>query len=173
VIRPIGLLAVVGACWLSLAGCGGDDSGAGLLAAEGGVLPGDDAGTTATTCKNSKDCLVDQVCDPTTKVCVQCASNADCMTGLECQASKCVMPMGPCTNSLDCKDPMSPICDGSTGKCVVCVASKDCPENNDCVDHACKPFTAVHQLARVPPGAGLRHGPHALRRVCGPATTVP
>ena len=133
------LLGAVGVCWVAaLLGCGSDNPGGGLIDSEGGVIVGDDGGTTPVTiCRNSKDCPLDQVCDPTAKACVQCVSNSDCEMGLLCQGSHCVVPTAACMNSLDCKaDPNNPICDTSTGKCVLCVTSTDCPMNNDCIDHA-------------------------------------
>jgi hypothetical protein len=137
-------------------GCGGDDSGGGgyTIGPDGGLVPiSDEGGTTGMMCHNSKDCPTDQVCDMRAMACVQCLTNADCATGMQCTGSRCMMPTAACMNSLDCTaDPKNPICDNSTGKCVACVAAKDCPTSNDCINHVCKPYLMCANSLDCPMG---------------------
>jgi hypothetical protein len=151
--------AVIGFGWASgLLGCGSSSSGGPLVDNDGGVITtggGDDGGMMMTggMCHNSKDCPTDQVCDTKVMACVQCLSNADCATGMQCMGSRCMKPTPVCMNSLDCTaDPKSPICDSSTGKCVACVAAKDCPTSNDCLNHACKPYVMCANSLDCPMG---------------------
>ena len=75
-------------CSFTLTACGEDTGAAGT-----------DATVTATGCTTDDECP-GQVCDPLTRACVGCLTDANCGTYTHCVAKACA-PFTPCANSLD------------------------------------------------------------------------
>ncbi len=109
-----------------------------------------------TACVSDKECNASgKVCDPLTKVCVTCLTDAECAPSQHCVGLTCQSYTG-CTNSLGCttaKGPdgaAQPICDKSIGECSACVTAADCPASNDCLAKQCKPFTPCVNSTQCP-----------------------
>ena len=105
-----------------------------------------DVPTGPATCASDKDCTAaGKVCDPLTKVCVACLTDAECKVNEHCIGLTC-QGYTPCTNSLGCKSAKGPdgldqpICDQKIGECSSCLTAADCPAINDCVAKACVPY---------------------------------
>lgn len=135
-------LAVVGPI-----ACGSGDSAFPLRssAASGGAGHGGAAGGGATgggrtgviPCENSVDCLGAAngtlVCDRTTRICVECISNADCTGNTQCFAERC---RASCKSDRDCTL-VGQLCGTTVGHCVDCVLPADCPSGFACSAGAC------------------------------------
>lgn len=95
-----------------LAACGGSasDLTSGADAAAGAAGSG---GASAGSCKNSLDCDGDQVCDPSSRRCVECVTNDDCPSGLRCGATEC---RAPCQSDKQCTG-QGKLCDPANGWC--------------------------------------------------------
>jgi hypothetical protein len=122
-------IAAVGAVLFALAawsaGCGGGGKG---KAQDGGPMP--------TACRNSLDCPLGTVCDPSIAQCVGCVTANDCPANNDCTARTCV-PYTACTNSLDC--PKTEVCNTATSRCVACVMDADCADSTKtCVANVCQ-----------------------------------
>lgn len=97
-------------------------------------------------CQSDKDCKeLGKVCDPLTKVCVACLTDAECAPSQHCVAYSCQGYTG-CANSLGCKAAKGPdgkdqpICDQGIGECSACLSAADCPASHDCKAKQCIPF---------------------------------
>ena len=105
---------------------------------------GNECKPVAAACATSLQCMPDKVCDTARGLCVQCASDADCIAipGQTCVANTCVSATPTCQTSLDCN---SQVCDPTSKKCVDCIADGDCnlpgattgPQH--CIRNVCKP----------------------------------
>jgi hypothetical protein len=90
----------------------------------------------ATSCRNSLDCSLGMVCDPSIAQCVGCITANDCPANNDCTARTCV-PYTACTNSLSC--PKTEVCNTGTGRCVACVMDADCADTTKtCVSNVCR-----------------------------------
>jgi hypothetical protein len=117
------MLFVALAVWSS--GCGG-----------GGKAKGPDGGSMPTSCRNSLDCSLQMVCDPSIAQCVGCVTANDCPVNNDCTARTCV-PYTACTNSLDC--PSTEVCNAATSRCVACLMDADCADSTKtCVSNVCR-----------------------------------
>lgn len=97
-------------------------------------------------CQSDKDCTTaGKVCDPLTKLCVACLTDAECKVSEHCVGLQC-HGFTACSNSLGCKAAKDstgqeqPICDQTIGECSACLTAADCPASNDCKAKACVPF---------------------------------
>ncbi len=119
--------------------CGGPSNGA--LTDDDGTLDGGPAGAGGTggggqpECVNSLDCELDEVCDRTVGMCVDCLSDADCDLADECIGRSC---RPACDSDMDCT-PLGLLCDLGRGRCVECVLPGDCSAGTLCRDGACVP----------------------------------
>ncbi len=140
-------------CSFALTACG-ESSGA----------AGTDATVTTTGCLTDEACP-GQICDPLTRACVACLTDAQCGTYTHCLAQTCV-PFTSCSNSLDCVPAKGadgnaqPICDKSIGECTACLTTNDCPEFSECVAKQCKSFTPCQNSTQC-----------GSDQVCDPATS--
>jgi hypothetical protein len=102
-------------------------------------------------CQGDKDCTsVGKVCDPLTKLCVACLTDAECAPSQHCVALAC-QTYTACSNSLGCKAAKGPdgldqpICDQKIGECSACLTAADCPASNDCKEKQCVPFLSCQK----------------------------
>ena len=86
------------------------------------------------SCKDSRDCSSNLVCNETVGVCVECLESRDCGTGLKCAAQHCVSQQ-TCDFTSDCEDGL--LCDADAGICVSCRTDNDCPSRRVCEDNEC------------------------------------
>jgi len=100
----------------------------------------------ASTCQSDKDCkTAGKVCDPLTKQCVACLTDAECGPSQHCVGLVC-QGYTSCTNSLGCKAAKGPdgkdqpICDQGIGECSACLTAADCPASHDCKAKQCVPY---------------------------------
>ena len=132
---------------------GGAASGGATAGAGGGQgsAPGGSAGGTGTgsggvggaggttlanvPCAGASDCAASgQVCEPVTKLCVQCVKTADCPSGGHCLGNRCVT-FTACSSKSDCSS--DPICDTTRGVCVQCMTNTDCATGQSCNSNKC------------------------------------
>jgi hypothetical protein len=113
-----------------------------------GVVAEDAQGDVSeSACQSDKDCKdLGKVCDPLTKVCVACLTDAECAPNQHCVAYAC-QGYTPCVNSLACKGAKGPdgkeqpICDQTIGECSACLSAADCPASHDCTAKQCIVYT--------------------------------
>jgi hypothetical protein len=86
-----------------------------------------------TTCVNSLDCELGEVCDATRERCVACVMDSDCGDDEVCRNDACERV---CDSDNDCT-PLSKLCDLTAGHCVECVRASDCPEERHCLSGRC------------------------------------
>ena len=105
-----------------------------------------DTATPPSTCQSDKECKnFGLVCDPLTKKCVTCLSDAECAASQHCVGLTC-QGYTTCSNSLGCKAAKGPdgkdqpICDQGLGECSACLSAADCPASHDCKAKQCVPF---------------------------------
>jgi hypothetical protein len=121
--------ASIGGAGGGAAGSSPTDSGTSLDSGDAQIT--DDAGT----CVDSRGCAVG-VCDPKTKRCVDCVTNADCLdTQHRCANHECVTIV-PCNTDQICK-PFGLICDSSRAYCVDCLIQENCASGEACIDGLC------------------------------------
>jgi hypothetical protein len=106
----------------------------------------DTTGPAPISCQSDKDCKdAGKVCDPLTKQCVACLTDAECGPSQHCVGLAC-QGYTTCTNSLGCKAAKGPdgkdqpICDQTIGECSACLSAADCPPSHDCKAKQCLPF---------------------------------
>ncbi len=123
---------------------GGDAAAPSDTTADAASDAGGSSGTLA--CQSDKDCKdAGKVCDPLTKVCVACLTDAECAPSQHCVGLSC-QGYTSCTNSLGCKAAKGPdgkdqpICDQAIGECSACLTAADCPASHDCKGKQCIPF---------------------------------
>ncbi len=126
----------------------------------------DAAVTTTSVCTSDADCTAPTgTCDPLTRACVACLTDAQCGTYTHCIAKAC-QTFTPCSNSLDCVPAKGadgnaqPICDKSIGECTACLTTNDCPEFSECIAKQCKSFTPCQNSTQC-----------GSDQVCDPATS--
>ena len=106
------------------------------IACGGSKKAGQADGGSPAGCRNSLDCSLGMVCDPSIAQCVECVSAVDCPANNDCTARKCV-PFVPCKNSLDCGT--TAVCDTTTGRCVACLTDADCADTTKtCQANSCR-----------------------------------
>ncbi len=115
----------------------------------------DDGGTTAdapdvvvvpTACRSSRECVGNGVCDPVSRVCVQCVSAAQCAGATPvCESNRCVAATA-CMSSRMCP---GRVCDVALGRCVDCVANADCADGSECVRSNCLPLPTPCMSSRM------------------------
>lgn len=90
-------------------------------------------------CASDTDCrtaATGHKCKLTTKLCVECLGNTDCIGGNVCVQSACAPANGACADSTSCKDP-TPACDTAARQCVACLDDAACGAGKKCTAHAC------------------------------------
>ena len=160
-------LAIILGCGLAVTACapptpgdgnlgGGPTGGDAGPSGDGG--PGGDGGPSGDTCTTTADCASRvnfQVCDVTTRTCVECLTDSQCPSGETCEhddtchgtqactsdnscnnASSCVMggadggvcmvTPGQCESTQDCITQLLKFCNTSTLQCVQCLTAGDC-----------------------------------------------
>lgn len=138
---------------------GGVDGGvdAGLDAGvDGGVDAGVDAGVLDAGCGSDLECSgVTARCDPATRSCVECVTDAHCLSSVlpvcDVRTNTCV----GCVSTADCANPL-PICDAQ--QCLPCTTSAECGRGRECsaTTGDCVPLndTCATAKALLPAGTG-------------------
>lgn len=102
---------------------------------------------------NDDDCVDDDVCDPSTLLCVGCLADPDCAMGCDTTAQRCICandsdcasPRGlcigglceACTSDGDCTGRAAPYCNVDTGSCIACDATHMCRAGLTCNEGRC------------------------------------
>lgn len=147
--------ATVGACGDSSdSGGDGDVGGDGDGDGDGGAGgPGDGDGDNTPSeayCESDKACRdLDQICDTTRRVCVDCLETTDCGENEICETGAC-MAITPCVSSKDCS--VDQVCADSVGYCVECVGDNDCGEAQICSGFTCFDTCASDKDCRAADG---------------------
>jgi hypothetical protein len=123
----------------------GGSGGTGGSSASGGSSgsSGTDAGGTGggapIPCNSAGACPTGLMCDPLTKICVQCLFDNQCAIGQRCASDRTCRDVIDCTNSLACVGAAfnETICDQASGRCVECLSNSDCGSAEECVDTQC------------------------------------
>lgn len=120
---------------------------------DAGVL---DAGVLDAGCSADLECSgVTARCEPTTRTCVECVSDAHCLSSVvpvcDVRTSTCV----GCVSTADCSNPW-PICDAQ--QCLPCTTSAECGRGRECSASTgeCAPLNDTCATAKVilPAGTG-------------------
>lgn len=132
----------------------GVDAGIDAGAPDSGIPdagPAIDAG-----CGSDLECSGIEHCDPTTRNCVECFSDAQCLSSVvpicDLRITRCV----GCVSNAHCLNPL-PICD-PTQQCVPCNTSAECGQGRECsfATGQCDPLNDTCATARaiLPAGTG-------------------
>ena len=98
----------------------------------------EDGQCVAATCKSTKDCPGDLVCDKDAGHCVACLADEDCPAGKKCGADHDCHSEHQCVADKDCKE-LDMVCDKVAGICVECLGAEDCADGEFCKDGFCLP----------------------------------
>jgi hypothetical protein len=108
------------------------DGGSSSVAGSGTVAPG-----ASIDCENSLQCSsLSEVCDPTSRKCVDCIDNNDCTAVTQRCANHVCLNIVTCTSDRTCY-PNNELCDKTKLYCVQCLDNSECSASESCNDGAC------------------------------------
>lgn len=89
------------------------------------------------TCKSSKTCPGEQLCNIEEQRCVDCLTETDCSDNRACEDGVCVPIPPACTSTKDCKS-LGLVCWSQRSRCVDCLSNNDCSSPQMCIANVCK-----------------------------------